>query len=92
MNTFLWVAGYCILAIAVTAVIEIATRKLWLLALASATVTALVAQLIVYGYLGYFDTQAYVVIIPSWVIALLSAIGYWVVVKRIRESRSPGLH
>jgi hypothetical protein len=86
MSTILWVAGYFILAISVTAVIEIATKRLWLLAFASATLTALVAQLIAYAYLGYFDTQAYIIIVPSWVIALLSAIAYWAVVKRIRGS------
>lgn len=88
MLTVFWIAGYCALSALVTAVIEMGTKRLWLLAPASATVSALLLQGIVYVYLGFFDTWAYVVIVPSWLIALVCAFFYWTVAKRMRESRS----
>lgn len=91
MGSFLWIAGYCILAIVVAAAMESVTRKLWLLALGSATATATLAQAVVYAYLGFFDTWAYVVIVPSWIVALVCAIAYWAVAKRIREGQSSQL-
>jgi hypothetical protein len=88
METALWIAGYCLVSLLIAALTELGTKRLWLLALASATASTLLLQAIVYVYLGFFDTWAYVVIVPSWLIALICAILYWGVARRLREDRA----
>lgn len=82
LTNLLSLVGYCLLSICVAAGIYALTRRLWLFAIASATASSLLLQLIVFLYLGFLDAWAIIAFVPSWFIGLGCAIAYFVVAAR----------
>ena len=88
MRAYIFIAGYCGLASIVALFTQRFIRGLAWMALLSATLSAIILQIIAYLHLGYFDAWADIAFVTSWLIALGCTIGIYLVGflwKRVRN-------
>jgi hypothetical protein len=85
MMTFIYIAVFCAVAFAVSALIHRWMKTYVLYVFASATISAILLQLLGIAYYGRIDEWAYIAFFVTWVIAFACATVYFIAVRTNRE-------
>ena len=78
MNQFVFIVGYCLFCVAVSAVVMKFLKTWWVYFIVSATLPAMIVVGADVFWRGFLDAWADIAFIVSWLIAFGCALGYYV--------------